>query len=498
MDYRSKPILFLSRLGMKLRRLALVKWLSHSLWGRSYRTVITWSTLVCLIAAVSVGGVALYTKLTGGNKADQHLAELQRAVAEDDLEAAAVALEQLVQLQPDNKRYSLRLALADHQRGRTEQAQVRMEKLVQEQDPQAALWMVENNYTHSGYQSWDDEQRAEFRSLLQLAVQAPEERDFVRAKHLLATYLLELGEWSEAVDHLEDLSRFKPEARLHAASVCELHGDSSRAKQYARISQIHFNNKLEEQPRDITARLNLARSLIVLEQEQVALTLLAEGFELTQQATLQKAAGEILVSWAKRLARDNPSQTLTDRAQLIHRATQCAPADTAVVKSLLQLINECGLDSDANIAHFQRAAAMGGDHESLHFMLGVLLLDRADWNAATQHFKLAEQAGSHLPTILNNLAIAVLQNDGADRALLYANAANELLPNQPNLCEVRGRILVQLQRYEEAIPDLQVGMQADELKSLAIPNLLVAYRATGQEDEARNLEALKLDASTKP
>ena len=120
MDYRSKPILFLSRLGMKLRRLALVKWLSHSLWGRSYRTVITWSTLVCLIAAVSVGGVALYTKLTGGNKADQHLAELQRAVAEDDLEAAAVALEQLVQLQPDNKRYSLRLALADHQRGRTD------------------------------------------------------------------------------------------------------------------------------------------------------------------------------------------------------------------------------------------------------------------------------------------------------------------------------------------------------------------------------------------
>ena len=491
MDYRSKPIPVISPLSKKFRKLTIVKRLHNALWGKSYRAVVTWATLICVIAAGSVGGAAIYAKFTGGSKLQKQLDALQEAVTENDLEAASKALTELVKLQPYNKRYGYRLALADQKLGRDAGAHARMLDLVEARYARAALWIAEQDFDRSTTSSWDADTHAAYFDLLKLANEVKEESDFIRAKHLMATYLLERGEWSEAVEHLVDLSRFQPEARLHAASVCELHGDHDRSKQYARTSQLHFAAKLQQQPRDISTRLNLARSMLLLGEEKGALQLLSVGFELTQQSTLQQAGGEVLVAWAKRLAREDPVASLIPRSQLIHRATQCAPGDTSVVTGLLRFINECALNPEDCIALFQRAAATGGDHESLHFMLALVSLDRKDTSTASQHFELAQRAGSHLPTVLNNLAIAVLQNDDPDRALRFATAANELLPDQPHLCEVRGRILVKLNRCEEAIRDLQVGLQAKDLKAIVLPNLLLAYQATGRNAEASELQRVE-------
>ncbi len=489
MDYRSRSSRFNAWYRRKVRRLAWVRKIHNALWGKSYRAVVAWSTLICLILAVGVGVATIYARLVWDDKLEHQLSTLQNAVEKNDIDAAAAALQELVSLQPENKRYAYRLALADSQRGRDTEALQRMQQLVIAEDPFAALWIAEHEHEHSGFKTWSEKARAEYYALLKLAIQVNEENSFIRAKNLLSTYLLELGEWAEAVEHLVELAPYKPESKLHAALLCELHGDHSHSEQYARDAQIYFKYELDQRPQDIVTRLNLARSMMLLAQEKDALHLLSEGYELTQQSTLQQAAGEVLVAWARRLAKKDAPSTAVSRVQLIHRATQCAPADTSVVTALLRLVNECLLNPEAYVSYFQKAAAAGGDHESLHFMLGILAIDRNDREAATQHLELARQAGTHVPTVLNNLAIAILQNGDADRALLYADVANELLPNQPHLCDVRGRILLKLNRCEEAIPDLQIGLTADELKPLVLPNLRIAYQSTGRFAEADKLKA---------
>ena len=491
MDYRSKPWRINAWIRRKVRRLAWVKKLHNALWGKSYRAVVMWSTLTCLILVIGVGSASIYARFAWDNKLERNLSKLRSAVEKNNLDAAAEALQELVSLQPENKRYAYRLALADSHRGRTEEALSRMRDLVLAEDAFAALWMIEHQYEHIGFKAWSDDARAEYFALLKLAIQVDDEAGFVRAKNLLSTFHLELGEWTEAVRHLVDLAVYEPESKLHAALLCELHGDHLHGKQYARDAQIYFKYELDQRPQDVVTRLNLARSMMLLAQEKEALHLLSEGFELTKQSILQQAAGEVLVAWARRLAKNDANATVVSRVQLIHRATQCAPADTSVVTALLRLVNECLLNPEAYVTHFQQSAAAGGDHESLHFMLGVLAIDRNDSEATSQHLELARQAGTHVPTVLNNLAIAILQDGDADRALLYANVANELLPDQPHLCEVRGRILLKLNRCEEAIPDLKIGLKADDLKAIVVPNLLFAYQSTGRKADADELRMLE-------
>ena len=60
--------------------------------------------------------------------------------------------------------------------------------------------------------------------------------------------------------------------------------------------------------------------------------LLSAGFELTRQPKFQQAAGEAMIAWANRLkATSSDSLSALARLQLVHRATQCAPSDQAVV-----------------------------------------------------------------------------------------------------------------------------------------------------------------------
>src|SRR5438445_652901 len=82
------------------------------------------------------------------------------------------------------------------------------------------------------------------------------------------------------------------------------------------------------------------------------------------------------------------------------------------------------------------------------------------WPARThleQAFRLAPQEG----LVANNLAWLLAQPPSPDlpRALALIDSVLARWPDQPNYLETRGQILVKLQRWNEALADLEMAQQ---------------------------------------
>ncbi|MEO8271433.1 MAG: tetratricopeptide repeat protein, partial [Aureliella sp.] len=187
-----------------------------------------------------------------------------------------------------------------------------------------------------------------------------------------------------------------------------------------------------------------------------------------------------------------PDQTLLRRLKLLHNASQIAPQDARINAAIIQLVLECKDNKNEQVATLRKATAQGIDPESVHFARGTLALLEGRAEEAQTHLSQAAQRGTQLPATLNNMAMAIFHSTDGDLedALKLADKAVELLPEHPYLHDTRGRILLKLNRYPEAITSLERGLTAPELRTEIYSNLAIAYRQLGDKVTAHEMESL--------
>ncbi|MCC6510532.1 MAG: tetratricopeptide repeat protein [Pirellulaceae bacterium] len=487
-------------------RALVFKWrqnLASKLYGRAtyQRPAAAISLAVTVGILLVVGGYSAHVWWTQDPpdlmSAQQLL--LAKHLANEDYLAADAVLEQLVALAPKNADYRFEQATIKAALNQPAVAHRLMRSLASEH-PQAALWILEHDFDLNNTTSWSNTEQQRFGILLDLAIKSDTKPHWLRAHNLMAGYHIKLGNIDLALDALERIAIHEPAADLHAASLSLKMGDTDRAKKYAKRAHVTFSQYTADHPQNDASRLNLARALSLMHRDQEAIDVLSAGFELTKQPKFQQAAGEILVTWSERLA--NPSkkeQTFLPRLQLIHRASQCAPQDPVVLAAILRLVQECERTIGTYKSQMRSALVQGADRESTHFFLGLMTLLDGQIDDARLHLDLATASGSHLSTLLNNLALVMCQSTewDLDQALALATAATTMLPDQPHFKETRGRILIGLRRYAEAIPELEHGLAATELQAIIYPQLVVAHRQTGNEASAQAIEQrLKREATS--
>ena len=84
--------------------------------------------------------------------------------------------------------------------------------------------------------------------------------------------------------------------------------------------------------------------------------------------------------------------------------------------------------------------------------------------------------------VLNNLAIALVRDnkDNAERALEIANSALEILNDHRDVLSTRAEVLIALERWDEALRDLEVSLSKGA-NSLTFRLLLSqVYEALGE------------------
>lgn len=421
------------------------------------------------------------------------------AINEQNFEAASIAIETLVDLHPESVELQYQRAIIEHRRGNLEAADKQIEPLVRvNRHGKAALWMISQKCDLGKLNSWSSADHESFREWMDIALSDIDGENLLAARVLMSSYLVGIGAQGEAIRFLKDIVPDKPELALMAASLSKSQHDVTGTNRFGEIARKHFEAELSKKPSDVERRINLARTMIVIGQDEAAARLLNDGYRLTKDEHLAGALGEALVSWSNRLGEGNaPAENLLKRLEILRAAMGVLPNDRRIAESIVALILECRTSQDAKVRSLRESILRGTSTTTSNFIRGTLALLDNNFSEAKVHLELAAREQPNVPTVLNNLAVAIAGMEGGDleQALKLSNAAIAQHRDHPYLLETRGQILVKLQRWQEAIASLEPALRAQELKSKIYPSLALAYREVGLPQMAKYFARVASEAS---
>ncbi|QDV82981.1 hypothetical protein [Planctomycetes bacterium TBK1r] len=451
-----------------------------------------------------------------------YLDTLRTSLTEGNTAVASVAVQRLLAIDPNNLEHQYQLAMLDDELGKKESARLAIYRLaVQEEHGPAALWMLkaliydemtspasddEQNLQLVPRKKWSDDEKTICHRCATVALTKLPSQRAIFAKRMYARFLTEIGAARDALALYESIADTDPEVNLIAAQLAhqlaQRNGDYLTVREYAKAAIRFIRPALLADPTSVDKRLNLAQALVLDEQDEQAYQLLTEGYQLTGDGLLLLAAGEARIFTADRLKRDiGARETLAERGPILYQALELAPKSPVVLEAVVQFSIECSEADDQALQNVRKKLLSGVDPPAMHFIEGTVALMSGDHESAQRHLSLAANEWKNMAGLLNNLAVTLSQNGDTAKlpqALRLSDAALDQLPGHPYLLETRGQILLRMERYEEAIVDLEAALKEPAMRPLAHPSLAIAYEKLGEDDLAEQHRRLAERHSTAP
>jgi tetratricopeptide (TPR) repeat protein len=425
--------------------------------------------------------------------------QLASALGRQDYATAQICLTNLTHRYPDRDTYLFQQAIVDDKLENTELAISKMLRLVySKNNPEAALFVIAKKFDVAETAKWSEEEHRQFRELAEIALKSNDENSARSTRLQLAKYYLSRGAYTDAASNFAATAGGNPTLLITTAQLYQRIGDEANATKYAEIARKILEEQVLASPSDKKARLELAVVLVILHREADAARGLSDAFRITEDKDYLTAGSESLVAWALRVRRDegDTKESWIKQMNLLQQAMQMSPNSDAALEYMLEITVRIANNEDEEIQNLRAALLEGFSPQSLHFVEGTVALFNKDFEQANLHLNLAAKDNQQFPGILNNLAVAMMNQEGADldRALaLIDEALKRISPNEPYMPyfrETRGQVLVRLKRYEEAIPELEFSLRAPELAGPVHRSLAEAYRSLGQEEMAVQHEQL--------
>ena len=219
--------------------------------------------------------------------------------------------------------------------------------------------------------------------------------------------------------------------------------------------------------------------------------ILQDGLATSDDASLHQSLTQVYLAMADRV----DANDLRELGEASGAAGQGAASDAGRsrggqsagdVRALFGTAGACGASSTAgpsgSRAVARNRAPVGGGNGGRRRPLGTGGL----------HLEQAYRLDSRLPALLNHLAWALTQGETPDleRALRLADEAVKLAADQPQMRAVRGRILARLQRWQDALTDLEAVLADSEEPDGLHAVLAEVYTALGDTEMAERHQRL--------
>ena len=445
-----------------------------------------------LIAALSLFGfISAGSVIPPGTHSMLYKRILSAGISDIDMAQAKLAVDALIRLDPDNLAAVFDRGLIEAQLGNKAKATEIMTELANSaKSSNAALWLAQAVGDTRQLSSWSQQQIVEYHNWLQQAVQnAP---DSPGPRRMLGDLRALLGNKKGAYEALLPIADIDTDTSYLVYFLQKELDHTELALARSEKLDRAYRQRLQEEPNDIKARIQHATLLASTGNATEAMSLLKDGSSFAPTAEdrlrLEKTTSDILVAQSQELAKSNKTpRGLIERLKLLKQAVAADPTNRNVLEAVTQACLEAAESKDNEMLILRESLVQNIDPDTSHFILGTIALNAGNIAEATQHLELAAKNNSNLPGLLNNLAhaITVSQNPDLERALRYANEANVLMPDHPFLHETRGQIYLKMKRYTDAIADLEVALNAPELRAQAREALAQAYEATGQAEIAK-------------
>ncbi len=456
--------------------------------------------LITICAMMAVG----ITETTKTNDhQDRYLKALDLAYANEDFTAASVYFIKLREI-GYNRYPNARFigAVLDSRAGRKEAARQVLSQIAPSDRigfRPAHLWQARELLA----QKLSEAELIEARHHLQAAL--GEEKDEVWIRTSLAQVCMQQNDYQTALDQLTRIVEEQPELYILISEIHEKLGNASGRAEALRLASDYFLKRLNQDPSNTGTRTTLAMIYYKQGDLDSGLRTVAQGLQLQD---------------ADPILRENMSKLLIARFDEVTR--QQAPDSGGVVMQLSLLQQAIEMDSDNPLVLMRLKSLMEDPDEearkgatdilnqmlaagqstgTVHFILGTHAVAQGDTESARFHFQQSYEDlrslddNPEVPSLLNNLAWMMLQQgDNLEQALGLINQSLGLLkdndPRRPFIRETRGRILMAMQKWPEAVTDLEFALTSlDPDGQLATHKALAkAYQQLGKPEIAAEHE----------
>ncbi len=477
-------------------------WISSSLLF-TVRWLVTRRYLPLLLAtpaAVAVlgliGAISAGNAISPGAQSIFYKRMLASGISDTELPRAKLAIDALIRSDPSNTDAVFDRALLESKAGNIDLARGIMEALATgAKSPNAALWRAQSIGDTTQFASWSKQQLIDYHKWVQVAVENSPNNPLPR--RMLGDVRALVGNKKGAYEALLPIADIDTDTAYVVYFLQKDLGHTELALARGEKLDRVYRLRLQDDPKDTTARIQYGMLLASLQRIDEAKGEIKQGQDYATTAAeamrLNKALSDLLVYESVQLAQnDNTPRGLIERMSKLKQAADADPTNPDVLEAITQVCFEAAKSEDDQLTVLRESLVQNIDPDTSHFILGTIALNEGKVEEAAQHLELAAKNNPNMPGFLNNLAHAISHSETPDleRALRIANAANALVPNHPYLRETRGQIYVQLQRYTDAIADLEFALNAPELRPQVREGLAQAYQALGQTEIAKRQREL--------
>ncbi|MBS0201589.1 MAG: hypothetical protein JSS49_01730 [Planctomycetes bacterium] len=459
-----------------------IGYLLRSWWKRrKLQQLLAGLPALVLIVAVSYLGIAI---------ADQDdkliLAKYQRAAKSSldgkDFNAAKLYLERLLEKRPGDREVLFDLArAAEHTRDYPRLASA-MRLLAPEDRPvhgPSHLWQATRLLSHNPVTP-QQVRLAESHLLHALTL-----RESVPVAHdLLGQMYFQLGLWSQAIPHLS--ASPDPSRRLLLAKAYVLDGQRDKGRSAGEQARDFFKRESIEHPQDAQLRINCAEACLLLEQYPEAVRVLQDALTMNDQIPIRRALARSYVMWADSLP-EGISNRRMQQFEMLAKGVQAYPDELSLYDRLLKLL-EHGQDTGETVRQFLLKNIVEGRAVGLsHLILGSYAFGTGRADEAKLHMEQAFAALPNADLVANNLAWLMIHTDPPhpEQALALIDPVVERNPTMPRYLDTRGHILVKLNRYRDAVRDLELAVPSLRKNVSTHKALASAYQQLGLLDLAQ-------------
>ena len=238
-----------------------------------------------------------------------------------------------------------------------------------------------------------------------------------------------------------------------------------------------------------------ARRLVKLDKFAEALDLLEKANLANPSPAFDSAIADACLSWLQILPPASP-----ERVRLLAKGLASDPGNEELQEQAVQtthLQGDVGRTAKKLVDQMV-AASVGESAAQWHLFMGRDARSRGDLTAARGELQAAYNISPKSPQIQIELAgvLAFGSRSDVEQALQLIQPVVEKFPDDPNFLFTRGKIMVRLGRYQEALPDLEFAAPRLSDQQDARLQLATVYDALGKTKLAE--EQRRLAKASKP
>lgn len=434
---------------------------------------------------------------------DRYLKALDLAYANEDFTAASVYFTKLREI--GYKRYpNARLigAVLDSRAGRNEAARQVLSQIAPSDRigfRPAHLWQAKEMLARE----LSETELIEARHHLQATL--GDEKDEVWIITSLAQVCIQQKDFQTALDQLTRIVEDQPELYILISEIHEKLGNAEGSAEALRHASEYFLKRLNEDPSNTDTRTTLAMIYYKQGDLDSGLRTITQGLKSHDaDPRLRANMSKLLIARFDEVTRQQAPDSggVVMQLSLLQQAIEMDSNNPLVLMRLKSLMDDPDAEARTGATDIlNQMLAAGQSTGTVHFILGTHAVAQGDTASARFHFQQSYEDlrslddNPEVPSLLNNLAWMMLQQgDHLDQALELINQSIRLLkdndPRRPFIRETRGRILMAIQKWPEAVTDLEFALTSlDQDGQLATHKALAkAYQQLGKPEIAAEHE----------